>query len=199
MLPRSKPNDRLLALQAKVDACTADDFASWPEPTKDDLSLMGGYILLFNYIDLNLRRMAEILELAGKLPKPLKGGVAALSITDVEGLLLATDLSDNNRIAFENISEFRGMRNLLAHFAIKRFPQDDAFVLMTKSTRDYRREFGREPPPGVLFTAVFEVPTDQGCDASDRTPAALVGHSHKAAGRRVSECFEGYGGVIGSM
>ena len=158
MLPRSKPTPRTLELQAIVDASSAEMFAQWPIPTRDDFLLIGIYIVLFSYIDLNLRRMVEVFELADALPHPIKGKVANLTIVDVQKILQAMpDTSEQNRIAFENIVEFRGMRNLMAHFAIKRFPTDDAFVFLTKSARDYKREFGRDPKPGVLLTAVVEV------------------------------------------
>src|SRR5437588_12750595 len=103
MLPKSRPSERGLALQAKVDACNEETFAQWPTPTRDDCALIGSYIVLFSYVDMHLRRMAEIVELAGKLPGPMKGKVAQLTIVDVENMLLAmTDWSESSRIALEN-------------------------------------------------------------------------------------------------
>jgi hypothetical protein len=40
------------------------------------------------------------------------------------------------------------MRNLVAHFVVRRFPEDDAYVFMTKSAVDYRRVYG-ELPDGI--------------------------------------------------
>jgi hypothetical protein len=37
------------------------------------------------------------------------------------------------------------MRNLVAHFIVRRFPEDDAYVFMTKSAIDYRRVYGQLP------------------------------------------------------
>jgi hypothetical protein len=48
------------------------------------------------------------------------------------------------------------MRDLLAHFAVRRFPNDDAFLFVTKSARDYKQQFGREPARGEALTAVMD-------------------------------------------
>ena len=50
----------------------------------------------------------------------------------------------------------RPMRNLIAHFIVRRFPEDDAFLFMTKSDKDYKRYYGTEPSPMVAMTAVIE-------------------------------------------
>jgi hypothetical protein len=189
MLPKGRETPRGLQLQAKVDDCHPGAFANWPNLSQADLTLVGAYIVLFSYIDLNLRRMAETLELAGDLPCQVKSGVAALTITDVEKLLLRAEWAPPNRKALEDIQELRQFRNLLAHFAIKRFPEDDAFLFMTKSARDYRREFGQEAPPGALLTAVVEVeqvraviPRLQGLDSWLATAAAELDRYYSRTG-----------------
>jgi hypothetical protein len=54
------------------------------------------------------------------------------------------------------MEEFRYFRNLIAHFAIRRFPADDAFVFVAKSARDFKRVFGADPNPGAMLTAVAD-------------------------------------------
>jgi hypothetical protein len=48
------------------------------------------------------------------------------------------------------------LRNLVAHFMVRRFPNDDAYLFVTKSAKDYKRAFGTEPAFGVAMTAIVE-------------------------------------------
>src|SRR4051812_17460817 len=109
MLPKARATERTLQLQSIIDGTDGETFAAWPGIGRNDYALVGGYIVLYSYIDLNLRRMVEVLELAGKLPHPIKNkyGAAGLRIGEVEDVLLATDLAEPNRIALENIKEYR--------------------------------------------------------------------------------------------
>jgi len=40
------------------------------------------------------------------------------------------------------------MRNLIAHFAIRRFPNDDAFLFIAKSARDFKKQLALILNPG---------------------------------------------------
>ncbi len=79
-----------------------------------------------------------------------------LNISEADAAVLSLDRSDPNRRALNQISERRGRRNLIAHFAVRRFPSDDAFLFFTKSERDFKRMFGRDPEPGILMTAIVK-------------------------------------------
>jgi hypothetical protein len=112
---------------------------------------------MYSYIDLNLRRIAEATDQVGLMPTPWKGKVANLNITDTEKAILSLpEWSEQNIYALTGITELRGMRNLAAHFAIRRFPKDEAFLFLTKSAKDFKREFGGDPEPGTLFTGVVD-------------------------------------------
>jgi hypothetical protein len=41
---------------------------------------------------------------------------------------------------------------------IRPFPDDDAFVFMGQSAKDYKKHFGGEVPPGVSVTAALDGP-----------------------------------------
>jgi hypothetical protein len=159
MLPKSTTTECGLHLQAVVSAATPEELSQWPMLRGDDYSLIGGYIVLYSYIDFNLRRIVEAIDEVGEMPFA-QGNAGNLTITDVEKAIQAIpELNTGpNKIAFERIVELRGFRNLLAHFAIRRFPDDDAFLFVTKSLRDYKREFGRDPQPGEALTAITQVP-----------------------------------------
>jgi hypothetical protein len=157
MLPKAVETLRLKELKAVVDAATAAELVKWPQPNEKDVVLVGAIVVLYSYIDLDLRRIAEAAEVGGRLKEPWKGKTAKLTIADIESAVLSLpDWSEPNLLALAQIKEFRGLRNLMAHFAIRRFPKDDAFLFLTKSARDFKREFGIDPEPGTAMTAVVE-------------------------------------------
>jgi hypothetical protein len=158
MLPRSVETPRLKELQEIAANAAATDLAGWPELRKDDYVLIGGIVVLYSYIDLDLRRIVEAADVAGVLKAPWLGKTANLTIVDVEKVILSLpDWSVQNLYALNQIKEMRSVRNLCAHFAVRRFPNDDAFIFITKSARDFKRQFGTDPEPGAIMTAVSEV------------------------------------------
>ena len=58
------------------------EWADWPMLTRDDYVLVGNIVVLYSYMDLNLRRIAEVTDHAGILPPPWSGKVEKLNITD---------------------------------------------------------------------------------------------------------------------
>lgn len=136
----------------------SEPIIGWPPPNKDDVLLIGKIVMLYSYIDFNLRRMIEVLDHAKALPPAWLGKTAKMHLSDVETILeAAPDIAPNNALAIRRIKEFRKLRNLLAHFAVKRFPTEDALVFVTKSAADYKRVLGAEPDPGVVMTAVADL------------------------------------------
>jgi hypothetical protein len=157
-LPESRETPRLRSLLDIVNASPGDALIDWPMPSKDDLALIGSVIVLYSYIDFNLRRFIEVLERAKALPKRWLGKTARMPIGDIETIIQAIpDWAPNNVFAFTRIKEFRKVRNLMAHFAVRRFPNEDAFVFVTKSALDFKRVIGHEPEPGMAMTGVVDV------------------------------------------
>jgi hypothetical protein len=157
MLPKQMETPRLKELREKSEAAPAEAFVTWPRPTKDDFMLIGIVVVLYSYIDLNLRRIIDAAEAAG-VWKPAKGKAATLRIGEVEdGVLALRKWEPQNEYALRLIKEMRGLRNLCAHFAVRRFPEDDAFIFLTRSARDYKQVTGTEPEIGELMTAIIEV------------------------------------------
>jgi hypothetical protein len=155
-LPKNMETPRGLELQAKLNASPAN-MTDWPMPTKDDYVLLGGIVVLFSYAEFQLRRLAEAFDYAGMLPDQWKGKAASLSIGKVEEAVAATPVwADGDLAALRELYGFRPLRNLVAHFIVRRFPNDAAFVFMTKSVKDYKNVFGAEPGLGVAMTAIVE-------------------------------------------
>jgi hypothetical protein len=155
-LPPSTETPRLRYLQNIVDAATDGGWADWPTPKETDYTQFGKIIVLFTYIDVSIRRIVEAAGNANCLDDKWEGRVGKLNIGEAEEAVLSLDWSDPNRIALNQIVERRGLRNLIAHFAVRRFPSDDAFLFFTKSDRDFKRQYGRDPEPGTIMTAIVE-------------------------------------------
>jgi hypothetical protein len=129
----------------------------WPLVIRSDYTLFGKYITLFGYIDLNLRRIVEAAAQAGII-KENKTPATDLNIDKVETAIQALPgWPAESKRDIGLIKEARKVRNLLAHFAVKRFPHDDAYLFLTKSAEDFREAIGDEPSPHQLMFAIAEV------------------------------------------
>jgi hypothetical protein len=155
-LPTSTETPRLKELQKILDGATDGAWADWPMLKDPDYTLFGKIIVLFGYIDVSIRRIVEAGGNANTLGDKWKGRVSKLNITEADEAVLSLDWSDANRAALNQISERRRLRNLIAHFAVRRFPDDDAFLFFTKSDRDFKQMYGNEPEPGIIMTAILE-------------------------------------------
>lgn len=143
-LPPNKESARTRRLQDILDRVeTHVAFAEWPKLEEADIQLIGRLVYLFNFIEMNLRRMVEAYQEYGLLE--LKGRAQELHIGDVEKTVQEMIAwPENELLGLKQLAYFRTVRNLVAHFAAKRFPNDDAFLFIAKSEKDFRRQF-----PGV--------------------------------------------------
>ncbi len=156
MLPENVDTERGRYLQNVIKHTNRGEWADWPMLTQRDYVLVGQIVILYSYIDLNLRRIVEVADRAGMLQPPWKGKTARLTIEHTERAVKSLDWSDANRGALEKISKFRGLRNMLAHFVLRRFPKEDAFVCLAISARDYEKQLGVKPERGAVLTAVLD-------------------------------------------
>ena len=157
MLPGNSNTPRGQYLQNIVNQSAATDLAGWPMLNKDDYVLIGGVIVLYSYIDLNLRRVLEAFYQVGQLGQPWARRLNKLNTEEVATAIQSLACwDDTSRKALAEIEELRGLRNLVAHFAIRRFPSEDAFIFIAKTARDFKRQFGFDPKPGMVMTAVAD-------------------------------------------
>lgn len=156
-LPKGHETPEVRALQDIVEAAHETELMQqWPLVTAADYALFGQYIVLFSYIDLNLRRIIEAAAAAG-IVKEAKSKASDLSIEKVESAIQALPgFPKENKRGIAHIATMRTMRNLLAHFAVRRFPKHDAYCFLTKSAEDFRRALRAESEPNVLMTAVIQ-------------------------------------------
>ncbi len=66
MLPPSVETPRGKYLQDILNNTPEGEWADWPQLTKDDYVLVGGIVVLYSYIDLNLRCVAEVADRTGR-------------------------------------------------------------------------------------------------------------------------------------
>lgn len=157
MLPKHVETPRGRFLLSIVERVSAKDMATWPMLNKSDYAMVGGLVVLYSYIDFNLRRVLEAFHNAGRLGNPWAKKVDKLKAEEVaKAIQSLTCWDDAGRKALAEIEELRGLRNLVAHFAIRRFPAEDAFIFVAKSASDYKRQFGADPAPGTVISAVVE-------------------------------------------
>jgi len=131
----------------------------WPQPNKSDIVIIGGIVVLFSYVDFNLRRLVEAFHYANLLPEEWREKASKLDSAQLAKAIWETPVwagPEDDVAALKELEELRLLRNLVAHFMVRRFPNDDAYLFVTKSARDYKRAFGAEPALGVAMTAIVE-------------------------------------------
>jgi len=143
-LPDSSETPRTLALRKIVEETHPEKVLGWPKPTEEDFALFGRITHCYSAFDFILRCMAETMDKKRMVEAPWTGKSQRLSELD---LLKAIQIwIRSNRFTLEQIEKHRRVRNLVAHFVVRRFPDDDAFIFMTKSAADYKRVYGELPP-----------------------------------------------------
>jgi hypothetical protein len=153
MFPKPNTTPRGRELRSKFES--EENLQDWPQPTIQDHALIGYVVVQFGYVDFNLRRLAELFDSANLLESNWSGKSARLTMAHAAAAVQSSSvwtgpLADMVPLLKE-IEEHRAIRNLLAHCAIRRFPEDDALLFIFKSRRDYIEMYGEEPP---VFTAL---------------------------------------------
>jgi hypothetical protein len=100
-------------------------------------------IVHYSHIDFYLLQINEVYDKRNLLPEKWKGKQEKMAIGDAETAVAAgPDWTDNHLLALQRIREFRKTRNLMAHFAVKRFPNEDAFLFLANNERDFKKVLG---------------------------------------------------------
>jgi hypothetical protein len=156
-IPNSNESERVVYLRSIVEDIDTGQMLTWPLPTEEDFALFGRVIHIYSAMDFLLRFTAEVMDAKGLLSKPWKGAIAAQNIAVVSREILLNQMwNELQRDHFAQIDIHRRERNMLAHFIFRRFPDEDAFVFMTKSASDYRQVFGEIPPMENMLYGVTD-------------------------------------------
>ena len=149
-LPQNNPDEITEAVGAEIRAA-AKDLASLPDVQAEDLALFGTLIQYFAFMDFNLRRAIETFYAEKMLPEkyaklwpqslPNSGLTEALReiIADMDP---AKERVEESLLWLKVIDSTRLKRNLVAHFAAKRYNGHDVYVFASKSYKDAKRVLG---------------------------------------------------------
>jgi hypothetical protein len=139
-----------------------DELSALPPLTREDHEMIGIFIQHYNFIDLNLRRALEIFAMAKllpaharkKYPDIVEAQLANIAKEAIETMDPTVEDIPTASQKLVEISYGRLFRNLIGHFAAKRFPGEEVFVFVSKSDRDAKRVLGRGLRAHHVHTAV---------------------------------------------
>lgn len=165
MLPPEHRTPRMIHLQARLEECNG-------EPNRlenlipEDFRIIGAYIQMHNFMEFNCRRCVEIFALAGLLIGRLSRKPQRISISDlvptikkvVEKMNPAVENIRDSLAKLDEIEARRGFRNLFAHWAARRIPNEDAIVLFSMDGFDQKQISGVDDPlKDVAQTAIVDL------------------------------------------
>jgi hypothetical protein len=161
-LPREYLTDKMIELNKRISKMSPTELGALPPLTPEDNEMVGMFIQNFNFIDLNLRRALEIFEIGKILPTHARKTYPDIQDSKLAGIAIEVIAVMNPSVedvsnAKERLTEIdygRRVRNLLGHFAAKRFPGEEVFVFASKSARDARKALGRNLAHHHVQTAV---------------------------------------------
>jgi hypothetical protein len=156
-IPNSNESPRALHLRRLVDETGGEELLAWPIPNEQDFALFARIIHIYSSIDFSLRFAAEVMDEQGLLSKPWKGSIATQNISTVSREVQSNQMwNESHRVAFERMDLHRRVRNLLAHFMVRRFPGEEAFVFITKSAADFKQVYGKLPLTEDMLFGVID-------------------------------------------
>jgi hypothetical protein len=153
-LPKENRTDKVTTVEAAIGKMSSQELGALPNLDAEDFKIFGTLIQHFAFIDLNLRRALEIFQMAKMLPENAAKQYPDLqdaALTDavievVKGMDAKAEGTDVSLTWLDVISKCRGYRNLVGHFAAKRFPNADVYVFASKSDRGARKVLGDSHP-----------------------------------------------------
>jgi hypothetical protein len=161
-LPRENRTANVIAVEEAIKKMSPQELAALPCLDGEDFKVFGTLIQHFCFIDLNLRRALEVFAIAKMLPKSTPKryqGLFDSKLTEplieiVKGMDVKVEDIPMALTCLEGISKARRNRNLVGHFAGKRFPNEDVYVFASKSDQDARKVLGRSLPAHHVHRAV---------------------------------------------
>jgi hypothetical protein len=161
-LPRENKTAKVVAVEEAIKKMSPQELAALPGLDGEDFKVFGTLTQHFCFIDLNLRRALEVFALSKMLPKSaaklypdLPDSMLTEALNEiVKGMDAKVEDIPTALTWLEGISKTRKYRNLVGHFAGKRFPNHDVYVFASKSDRDARKVLGHGLASHRVHTAV---------------------------------------------
>jgi hypothetical protein len=164
-IPQEHRTPRLMEIQNTIDNMSPEDVFSLPQPLPEDYQLFGAYIQLYNYVDMNLRLCVETFHTAHMLPANVNKRFRKLNDGElVDVIIPVVDTMDKD---VENIVETTGrlielqlrrtFRNLMGHFAARRYSSGDFLIMFSNNSKDYKQAHNADIPLRGMMTAALEI------------------------------------------
>jgi hypothetical protein len=149
-LPREIRTAEVIEVENAIKKMSPQEVAALPGPDGEDFMVFGMLIQHFCFIDLNLRRALEVFAISKMLPKSAgkryedlpDSMLTEVLIEIVNSMDAAVEDIQRALTILDGISKARRNRNLVGHFAGKRFPNHDVYVFASKSDKDARKALG---------------------------------------------------------
>ena len=130
--------------------------------TNDDFMILGKYIQLYCFMELNLHRLFNKLNSMGVIKRKPKGKIHIPYIIETLIFLVESGIvkPSKNIGVIDKLKEIgfrRDYRNVFAHWAAKRIPREDAIVFFSGDSVDYNKKFKKKIEPEVIAYVVFDV------------------------------------------
>jgi len=150
-LPKEVDAAKVQVVKESLRKMSPQELGALPSLDAEDLRLFGAISQLCAFLDLNLRRGLEIMKMAKRLPpENIKkypnfrdADLAEILQKSVESMDPKDEDLEDARFRLGEVGHCRRYRNLLAHFAGKRYPNEDVYGFASKSDKDARQVLGR--------------------------------------------------------
>lgn len=158
-LPIEYRNERVEYLEREANKYKVHEL--W-NLTNEDFMLLGKYIQMYCFIELNIHRSFNKLESIGVIKTKPKGKV---NITYIIGKLI--ELVNEKVIESSKVDEVidklqeikyrRDYRNIFAHWAAKRIPNEDGMIFFASDAQDYKKVYERKISADIAAYVIFDV------------------------------------------
>lgn len=150
-LPNELRAEKVVAVQQAMSKMSPDEIGALPPLDADDFQMFGALGQTYCFIDLNLRRAIEVLHHAKRLsredikqyPHYSDAALTGVVMRAVKSMDPKAENLEETLFRLGEIEHCRSYRNLVSHFAGKRFPNEDVLVFASKSDKDARRVMGK--------------------------------------------------------
>ncbi len=158
-LPIEFRNERSEYLEKEATKYQAHEF--W-NLTNDDFMLLGKYIQMYCFIELNIHRLFNKLVSEGVITIKTNKKVSVPYILDKLIDLVNLNLVESSRVddviaKLKEIKYRRDYRNIFAHWAAKKIPNEDGMIFFTGDALDYNKVLNKKIDPQTVAYTIFDV------------------------------------------
>ncbi|WP_246873460.1 hypothetical protein [Pantoea ananatis] len=156
-LPTEYRNERTEYLELEANKHQMNEL--W-NLTSEDFILLGKYIQMYCFIELNIHRLFNNLKSTGLFKTKSKDRVNVPYILDKLIELVSDNLVESSRVdetigKLKEIKFSRDYRNIFAHWAAKRIPNEDGIIFFASDAQDYKKNLRKKlilMPLPMLFS-----------------------------------------------